>query len=337
MEALMKTTVELAHLALAWDETYLDYPLTNQWAHHDVVAMADGRIVTGHPDGTSLLVFSPEGRHLDTVGTGTVELHGIANDDFESDSLWIADPGRKSTPGEPHYRDFQRAGRILNVSLPIGTVLGELRQPDLEIYAGKTWRPTAVVRVNSGNSKEAGRETIWVSDGYGLSLLHQYSRNGTYLRTVNGEDSGMAFDTPHAIITRQRDDRTELLVADRSNKRIAVLSTEGAFIDSFGADSLTSPSGLAVMEDGTILVTELFGSVAAFSESGTMIGSIGAPTPPEKQRAGWPNEVNTSGSMVRPSVEAGQFNSPHGICIAGGAILVTEWEIGGRIIRLDPA
>ncbi|MEV0291352.1 hypothetical protein AB0H36_45105 [Kribbella sp. NPDC050820] len=329
----MQTVVELAHLALKWDQTYLEYPDTNQWAHHDIAALADGRIVAGHPDGTSLLVFDPDGRHLNTVQTGTVELHGIVNDAPEGDSLWVADPGRKRI--EPTYDKLLRPGRILNVSLSGASVIGELYQPDLEIYNNKAWSPTAVVRVRADNNQD-GSETVWVSDGYGQSLLHQFSRDGTYLRTIDGKDSGLAFNTPHAIITRRRSDTTELLVADRSNKRIVVLSADGAFIRTFGTDSLTSPSGIAVMDDGTILITELFGSVAAFSESGELLGSLGSPLPSEDRRPRWPNQVGALGNTVRPPFVAGGFNSPHGICLTGRAVLVTEWVIGGRVVRLAP-
>ncbi|MEV0288916.1 hypothetical protein AB0H36_32760 [Kribbella sp. NPDC050820] len=333
--SIMQTVVELAHLALKWDQTSLEYPDTRQWAHHDVAALADGRIVTGHPDGTSLLVFSPDGRRLGTVSTGTVELHGIANDGPEGDSLWAADPGHKRTPAGPDYDKLQHPGRILNISLSGMAVLGELHQPDLEIYQHKAWSPTAVVRIHSGNGHN-GPDTVWVSDGYGQSVLHQFSSDGTYLRTIDGKDSGLAFKTPHAIITRRRSDTTELLVADRSNRRIVVLSADGDFIRAFGADCLTSPSGIAALDDGTILVTELFGSVVAFSEAGDLLGWLGSPLPAEKRRPRWPNQVGALGNTVRPALVAGRFNSPHGICVTGGAVLVTEWVIGGRVVRLAP-
>jgi len=119
------TSVTLAYLQLEWDQEYLEYPDTNQWAHHDVASAADGRIVTGHPDGRSLLVYGPDGRHLDTVETQSIELHGIANDAAREDSFWIADPGEKCTPGEPEYDEFVRPGRVLNVSLSAREVVGE--------------------------------------------------------------------------------------------------------------------------------------------------------------------------------------------------------------------
>ena len=332
----MKTFVALAHLKLEWDQDYLDYPETNQWAHHDVASMPDGRIVTGHPDGRSLLVFGPDGRRQDTVAPGTVELHGIANDAADGDSLWIADPGEKCIPGESEYSEFTRSGRVLKVSLSAASVEGEIYQPELEIYENRTWRPTAVVCVGSGNSAQADGQ-VWVSDGYGESLLHQFSADGTYCRTIDGTSSGLAFNTPHALVAIPCGDTWELLVADRTNRRIIVLSVDGDFVRSFGSDSLTSPSGLAVMDDGTILVTELFGSVSAFSGEGGLIGSVGSPVPVEKQREGWPNEINCAGTTSEPPHHPGVFNSPHGICITGGSILVTEWVIGGRVVRLTPA
>lgn len=330
------TIVKLAHLQLEWDQDYLDYPDTNQWSHHDVASVADGRIVTGHPDGRSLLVFGPDGRHLDTIATGTVQLHGIANDAAREDSFWIADPGEKCTPAHPVYDEVIRPGRILNVSLSAGEVIGEILQPALEVYEKTAWHPTAVVHVRSAQVADIN-ESVWVADGYGESLLHHFSAQGHYINTLDGTTSGLAFNTPHALIAHSWGDATELFVADRTNRRIVVLSSAGEFIRTFGSDDLTSPSGLAVMEDGTILVTELFGGLAAFSPEGALIGYLGAATSEAEQRAGWPNDIDEAGNTIKPPLHPGQLNSPHGICITGGAILVTEWVIGGRVIRLVPA
>jgi hypothetical protein len=115
-----------------------------------------------------------------------------------------------------------------------------------------------------------------------------------------------------------------------------VLSVDGEFIRTFGLDSLTSPSGITVMDDGTILITELFGSVTAFTNEGEPIGSLGYPIPVDERRAGWPNTIDATGNTSRPELHRYHFNSPHGICCTGGAILVTEWVIGGRVIRLAP-
>ncbi len=107
----MTTSVKRLPICCNWSgiQDYLRYPDTNQWSHHDVASVADGRIVTGHPDGRSLLVFGPDGRHLDTIATGTVELHGIANDAAREDSFWIADPGEKCTPGRTRVRRIRTA------------------------------------------------------------------------------------------------------------------------------------------------------------------------------------------------------------------------------------
>jgi hypothetical protein len=178
---------------------------------------------------------------------------------------------------------------------------------------------------------------VWVSDGYGESLLHQFTAAGYYIRTIDGTSSGLAFNTPHALIATSRGDVSELLVADRTNRRIVVLSTDGDYLRTFGSGALTSPSGIAVMDDGTIFVTELFGGLAAFSRDGELIGYLGSAIPVEEQRAQWPNDVGPAGNTIKPPLHPGQFNSPHGICIAGGAIILTEWVIGGRVVRLAPA
>jgi len=52
---------------------------------------------------------------------------------------------------------------------------------------------------------------------------------------------------------------------------------------------------------------------------------------------GWPNNVDANGSII-PSklLEAGKFNSPHGMAVdSNGNIFVAEWLIGGRFVKLD--
>ncbi|MCM0621014.1 hypothetical protein [Nocardioides bruguierae] len=327
----MTDTVHLGHLALTWDQAFLAYPSTPGWAHHDVAELPDGRLVAGHPDGRSLRVHRPDGSLLHEVDLGAVETHGLTVDPATA-QVWVADNGHKYTPDQPDYDEIRIPGRLLKVTAD-GERVGELVQPDTAAYERATWAPTAMLALDDGG--------LWVSEGYGLSLLHRYDADGTYRETVDGSDSGTPFDTPHAIVTRTVAQGalagTEMLVADRANHRIVVLDTAGRTLRTFGAEHLTSPSGIAVLPDGTLLVTDLFGALVALTSEGDLVGRLGVPTPEAEQRDAWPNE-RRDGLTVRPPLEPMRLNSPHGIHVTStGGVLVTEWVIGGRVVRLTPA
>ena len=53
-------------------------------------------------------------------------------------------------------------------------------------------------------------------------------------------------------------------------------------------------------------------------------------------REGWPNELDDSGRPRRTTaLEPGKLNSPHTLAVdRQGNIYITEWLIGGRIIKL---
>ncbi len=56
-------------------------------------------------------------------------------------------------------------------------------------------------------------------------------------------------------------------------------------------------------------------------------------TTPQATGLNWHDET---GQTVAPRIVDGTFNSPHGITARGGAIYLTEWMIGGRVIQLRP-
>ena len=52
---------------------------------------------------------------------------------------------------------------------------------------------------------------------------------------------------------------------------------------------------------------------------------------------GWPNNTGDEGQIIPTSLlEAGKFNSPHGLAVdANGNLYVAEWLIGGRVTKLN--
>lgn len=311
-----------------------DLPLTPTpsaaWAHHDVAALPDGSLVAAHPEGKRLVLIRPNGTR-EPIDTPLTEIHGITVPANGSpDRLWISDNGHKFVPDRPDYAHHVVRGRAVELDLT-GQVQRELIKPAIAAYETADWMPTGIA-VDEGYPGSTGG--IWVADGYSQNLLHCFSSDSTYVCTVDGSDSGRAFDTPHALLLRRRQNGApELYVADRGNSRIVVLDINGRYLRTVGQGVLTSPSGFAL--SGTnLLVTELFGSIVLFDAADRFIaraGDCGA-----HDHEGWPNG-RRDGQVAPVDTQPGCFNSPHGITVDGsGRIYVSEWMIGGRVVELTP-
>ena len=301
-----RVTLALGDRLYRWREYATTPEPTRAWAHHGVVAGPGGHgFVAASPDGRAFFHLSDEvGRAFEAMPV--TECHGMSVDAYDSDySIWIADNGHKyghRMLGNDLETD--RPGQVVRAGLN-GELLQTLDSDQLSEPA-RCWRPTSV----TSESKEQGGR-VWVADGYGQSFVHCFSREGDLLWSSDGADSGMPFNSPHAIILDTRRPAPQLLVADRGNKRIVALTPDGAFIRSLGSGILTSPSGFAI--DGELLwVTELLGAIIAFDLDDAPAAQLG--TALESNEPGWPNTV--AGDIVeRPRTKAGVFRSPHGIAV----------------------
>jgi len=325
--------VEIGSSAFRFDVINLDDELSPGWAHHGVTVLSDGTIVACEPDRACLIRVAP-GRDVERIETDLTEMHGIrsiAGHHGDAERLFVADNGHKFVPGFPHYGEVHRPGRVVGARLD-GTVDIELFAPDIEAYEHDGWEPCAVAidEVALGGTGE-----MFVADGYGKSLLHRFTADGVYHSTIDGSASGRVFHTPHDVFIDRRREVAEVYVADRSNRRIVVLDLQGAFLRTVGEGMLTSPSGFARSGD-LLFVSELHGRVVVLDNDDRFIAELGAHD--DHERPGWPNAQDESGATVPYRDAPGPlFNSPHGIATGlNGELFVTEWRIGGRLIRLEP-
>ena len=137
-----------------------------------------------------------------------------------------------------------------------------------------------------------------------------------------------------AVLIDTRKSEPELYVADRGNGRVQVYDPEGNWKREFGSDFLTSPSGFATHGD-LLVIAELKARLTICNGQDELVVYLGA-NGAVADVDGWPNNKNEKGESVRTSLlEEGKFNSPHGMAVdADGNILVAEWLIGGRFIKL---
>jgi hypothetical protein len=313
-----------------WTELSPQGPSSPGWMHSGVTVTESGDVVVAAPEGNAMIFLDRDGTELRRVATPTTDLHGIVRDTIDGrDVFWLVDHGHKYVPATPVYVDHRVPGRLVAVT-PDGDVVHELYAPAHPAYAHASWSPTALAVEGRGADRR-----IWVADGYGASLVHAYAPDGSWLLTVDGADSGTAFDCPHGIVVDQRGPDPLLVVADRANQRLVELGLDGRTHRVVAGGLVWSPSGLAIDGD-LLLVTELWGDLVVLDRDGALVDRL-VEQPAEPVRPGWPNAM-VDGSMVRPSGQPGVLNSPHGVAVdpTDHSWVLTEWVIGGRVVRLSP-
>ncbi|MBI4306154.1 MAG: hypothetical protein HY678_07515 [Chloroflexi bacterium] len=300
------------------------------WAHPGMATSTAGEIITFHAAQPKVLILTPDGQLVRQFASELTEGHGLTLiQERGRDYLWIADPGAKRDPSLKYdYPPGPRRGRIVKLDLN-GKQVSAVERPEIAAYRSGTYSPTCVAVA----PPSAGGD-IWVADGYGQSLVHRYSSSGSYLGAIDGtEGSAGRFNTPHAVMTDGRRDEPELYIADRSNRRIQVYGLDGKYRRVVGADFLSSPSAFASW-GGYLFVAELRARIAVLDRNDRLVGYLGA-NEAVCDRPGWPNAKGADGVSIRPPLEPGRFNSPHGITAdADGNVYVAEWLIGGRYVKL---
>ena len=322
-----------------WIEGWARIPETESarrgWAHHGMVVSGKGEVISFHQADRKLLVFDEEGNLLRSHDTPLTEGHGMTLvREGDTEYLWVADNGSKRQPSlnyEYPPDAPKTSGQVVKMDLN-GRIVTKLPKPDIEGYRQTRFAPTSVA---VDEERFGGNGDIWVADGYGLSYVHRFDKNGVYIGSISGEEGRAGrFDTPHAVFVDRRKGHPELYVADRTNKRVQVYGLDGRFIRAFGSDFLTSPSAFAVDRD-LLIIAELRARLAVVDMDDNLVTYLG-----NNQEVcsgdGWPNRKLANGQIVRSDLlQPGKFNSPHGLATDdAGNIYVAEWLIGGRTIKL---
>ena len=293
-----------------WNEEWITLPEARSGQEnrrtHGVVVSRDGRVFIFHQAVPSVLVYSPEGKLLDRWGDYPGAHGATLVEENGEEFLWLVD---------------ERTTAVDKVTLT-GEIVLSLARPDHPAYGEGKYSPTWVA-VNE--TRFGGTGDIWLADGYGSSLVHRYDAQGRYLLTLDGESGAGPFKTPHGIAFDFRRGAGELYIADRSHQRVQVFDGEGNFLGVFGADIFDRPNGFVFSND-YLIASDLRGRISILDAQDHLVEHLGA-NPAISEQSGWPD---------RTRLEAGKFNSPHGLAIApSGDIYVVEWRAGGRVIKLE--
>ncbi|HEX5324882.1 MAG TPA: hypothetical protein VFW40_13935 [Capsulimonadaceae bacterium] len=312
----MKVTDSSGTLHYEWIEDWAKTPDTPETRAngrtHGVAEAKDGNVYVFHQSTPAVAVYDQSGRFLRSFADKFSGAHGLTLvEENGVEYLWLTN---------------EAGGPVGKLTLA-GEAVQWIDKPSFPPYPEANYMPTWVaVNPNGGD--------IWVTDGYGASLVHRYDKNGKYLATIDGTDGAGHFACPHAVWFDTRGGRDpELYIADRANRRVQVYDGEGTFKRSFGEDFLIHPCAFASFGD-VLYVPELYGRLAVLNGNDQLIGYVGEDKeisggkPPE----GYPN-------FPRERVVPGKFVAPHGVGTgADGSVYVVEWYYpGGRITRLVPS
>ncbi len=212
-------TTQVAGYEWEWIDDWGRFPddpeTRRAWPHAGMVVTPEDEVVTFHPSDPALVCFSLEGELRRTVPCGLDEAHGLTLVVEDGVSfLWASDATMKMRPhAEYKAAPDDRGAAVVKVALD-GTTVMSLPRPTHAAYeAGGAYCPTNVA---VDEPRFDGRGDIWVSDGYGSSLVHRFSADGRQISTLTGEEGAGRFDRPHAVFIDRRGDEAELWIADRT-------------------------------------------------------------------------------------------------------------------------
>jgi hypothetical protein len=314
------------------------------WAHHGLVVCGD-EVITFHEARPEVLFLGLDGEFRRSWPVDLVEGHGFTLvREGEQELLWIADNGSKFhreddgeyvATGPPAHGSYRRVGPPVHGTVAKFDLHGNerlrLEMPPLPMYDEGDYCPTQVA---VDEERFGGTGDVWVADGYGQSVVHRFSPDGSYLTTITGQEGAGHFWFPHSVHIDRRGAHPELYIADRKNKRVQVYDLDGTFLRTFGEDFLVSPGGFAPWGD-ELLIAELDARLTVVDGQNRFVCYLGEYDETSRSELGWPN-VMVDGKPHRPPLVDGRFRTPHGMAVdCDGNVYVSEWFIGGRLVRLE--
>jgi hypothetical protein len=185
-----------------------------------------------------VVVFDRDGKYLGAWGAGEVaDPHGLK---IVGDTVYTTDRS------DSVAKSFTLDGKV---KLSLGTPgqhsdTGDVKNWLVERAAGPFNHPTEMLRHPNG--------AIYVTDGYRNARVHRFAADGTLKTSWGSPGSGPGqFHLPHSIAFN---DDGNLLVADRSNKRIQIFTPEGRYLGEW--TGMGGPNDISRGKDGNFYIAE---------------------------------------------------------------------------------
>lgn len=163
---------------------------------------------------------------------------------------------------------------------------------------------------------------FYVADGYGKSWIHIYNKRAEYQRSFGGtgKERGQV-SCPHGLMVDTRGETPELVVADRSNRRLQRFSLDGRSLG-FSPDNVRMPCHFHT-HGKDLLVPDLEARVTILNEKNELVVHLGD------------GENFALRDKTREQFVPGKFIAPHSaIFDHAGNIFVVEWVEIGRVTKL---
>jgi 6-bladed beta-propeller len=182
-----------------------------------------------------ILEFGPDGKYIREIGHNLYAwsfAHAIRFD--KDDNLWAIDKGSDMVI------KFNPEGRVVMVFGRKKEASDEGAEPWKRLAPGEKPRPAI-----NGQFRQPTDVTwdpqgdIFISDGYVNSRVAKFDKSGDWVKQWGTFGSGQGeFNTPHSIAS---DDKGNIYVADRGNRRIQVFDSDGAFLREITIDVPVPP------------------------------------------------------------------------------------------------
>jgi streptogramin lyase len=196
-----------------------------------------------------LFEFDPKGKFIREVAKNSFAwsyAHAVRID--KQDNIWIVDKGsnlivKMDPQGRPIWV-FGRRGESSHLDVPpdyASQMSGILERAGVAITRPQNNNPRNPVPVHRDNVFNQPTDVAWDSqgnsyftDGYVNSRVAKANARGEWVASWGSLGNGPGqFDTPHGVAVSPKD---EIFVADRGNRRIQVLDTNGKFLREFTID-----------------------------------------------------------------------------------------------------
>lgn len=196
--------------------------------------------------------FDESGKEIRSFGGGMfVWPHGIHVD--KDGNVWVTDSGTPNADTLKRFPGEDKKGSVVVKFSPTGQVLMTLGQPGVKGNPPQALtEPTDVVTDPANGDIYVAESHTDVEDPKLVGRISVFDRTGKFLRSIGKTGTGPGeFRTPHAV---EFDSQGRLIVADRHNHRIQILTKDGKFIAEYREFSRSS--GLAIDRNDTIYTAD---------------------------------------------------------------------------------
>src|SRR5690349_16308545 len=197
-------------------------------------------------------LFDESGKEVRSFGGGMfVWPHGIHVD--RDGNVWVTDARAPSEQDLKNFPGEDKKGSVVIKFSPEGKVLMTLGKPGVRGNPPEALTdPTDVVTDRANGDVYVAESHTDVTDPNLVGRISVFDKTGKFLRVIGKAGTGPGeFRTPHAL---EFDSQGRLVVADRHNHRIQVLTKSGEFIREY--DNFGRSSGLAIDKNDVIYTTD---------------------------------------------------------------------------------